>query len=90
MDVSFSDIEGLWEAGKRMRKRGDRSIRAKFTLSFILAVMWAIWLTRNQALFQGSTPYVENTWNSVIPGANNSMSHPIRRVKDERLLETFY
>ncbi|KAK1292926.1 hypothetical protein QJS10_CPB17g01322 [Acorus calamus] len=66
MDVSFSDVQGLWEAGKKMRRRGDRSVSAKFTFSFIPAVTWAIWLTRNQALFRGVSPYVENTWNTVI------------------------
>ncbi|KAK1297614.1 hypothetical protein QJS10_CPB15g00649 [Acorus calamus] len=35
-------LNGLWEAGKMMRRTRDRSIAAKFTLSFIPAVIWAI------------------------------------------------
>ncbi|KAK1298771.1 hypothetical protein QJS10_CPB14g00911 [Acorus calamus] len=62
MDMRFTDLNGLWKAGKMMRRSGDRSIAAKFTLSFIPAVTWGIWLTRNQMLFRGSIPYVENTW----------------------------
>ncbi|KAK1285670.1 hypothetical protein QJS10_CPB20g01131 [Acorus calamus] len=61
MDVSFLDIEGLWEA----------------------AVTWVIWLMCNQALFQGSTPYMENIWNSMrslvfITGSANTGPPPPR------------
>ncbi|KAK1301673.1 hypothetical protein QJS10_CPB12g00740 [Acorus calamus] len=65
MEVEFNDLEGMWSAGKALRDRGDRSIQAKVSQLFVPAMVWATWLTRNQAIFSGRRPNGENMWEMV-------------------------
>ncbi|KAK1304049.1 hypothetical protein QJS10_CPB11g02094 [Acorus calamus] len=64
--VGFSSLEGMWEAGRSLKKQGDRSKAAKISQSLVLAVVWSVWLCRNQVLFKRANPYMKNIWESVI------------------------
>ncbi|KAK1307150.1 hypothetical protein QJS10_CPA10g00901 [Acorus calamus] len=48
LDVSFSYLEGMWGAGKKMQQRRYQRAKAKISQFLVPAVAWAIWLSRNQ------------------------------------------
>ncbi|KAK1281374.1 hypothetical protein QJS04_geneDACA019723 [Acorus gramineus] len=48
-----------------LKQKGDRSIFAKISQSFLLVVAWVLWLSRNQALFKNARVYIENIWESI-------------------------
>ncbi|KAK1314545.1 hypothetical protein QJS10_CPA06g00554 [Acorus calamus] len=62
MDVDFGDLEGMWAAGKRMKRVGDRSVKAKVSQLLVPALVWAVWICRNHVIFRGQRPYGENIW----------------------------
>ncbi|KAK1310845.1 hypothetical protein QJS10_CPA08g01101 [Acorus calamus] len=65
LDVNFQSLEEMWEAGRRLCTPGDKSVKAKISQSFVPAVVWSIWISRNMALFRACPPYAENIWEEV-------------------------
>ncbi|KAK1261940.1 putative ribonuclease H protein [Acorus gramineus] len=66
MDGNFASLEELWRSGRRLRVVGDRSVATKVSQSYIPAVLWSIWLTRNLVVFRGCYPYVENICEGAV------------------------
>ncbi|KAK1314531.1 hypothetical protein QJS10_CPA06g01775 [Acorus calamus] len=64
MDTSFSSLQSMWEAVKKMKTPGDRSVVAKVSQSFIPAVCWAVWLERVRTTFTMRYKMV-NIWAEV-------------------------
>ncbi|KAK1264425.1 hypothetical protein QJS04_geneDACA014980 [Acorus gramineus] len=61
-----SSLDELWRAGKSLRARGDKGVKAKVSHSFISAVAWALWIARNHLVFRGTLVYMENIWEMVM------------------------
>ncbi|KAK1277103.1 hypothetical protein QJS04_geneDACA020128 [Acorus gramineus] len=59
-------LQGLWEAGRKLKSTGDRSPRAKVSQSLVPAVVWALWLARNSRVFRNTRVYPENVWESAV------------------------
>ncbi|KAK1277454.1 hypothetical protein QJS04_geneDACA016871 [Acorus gramineus] len=66
MEDNNLTLNALWEAGKKLRRKEDRSAAGKISQSFIPVVSWTIWLARNHRIFRGSRVYMENLWESVL------------------------
>ncbi|KAK1306899.1 hypothetical protein QJS10_CPA10g01527 [Acorus calamus] len=62
----FDTLDGLWEAGRRLKRRGDQSVMGKISQSFVLAVLWTMWLARTHRIFRNTSIYFENLWESVV------------------------
>ncbi|KAK1325711.1 hypothetical protein QJS10_CPA01g01478 [Acorus calamus] len=43
MDVDFEDLEDMWRVGKRMKRAGRRSVKAKVSQLLVPALVWPIW-----------------------------------------------
>ncbi|KAK1270958.1 hypothetical protein QJS04_geneDACA014711 [Acorus gramineus] len=56
----------LWEAGRRLKRKGDRSVTVKISQSFVPVVLWAVWLARNHRIFCNRSIYFENLWDSMV------------------------
>ncbi|KAK1262502.1 hypothetical protein QJS04_geneDACA001189 [Acorus gramineus] len=59
-DPGFNSLQGLWEAGQKMRKKSERSPSTKVSQSFLPAVVWSIWLAHNHRVFRNSCVYSKN------------------------------
>ncbi|KAK1283841.1 hypothetical protein QJS10_CPB21g00763 [Acorus calamus] len=57
-----SDLDHLWELGRRLSRRNDRSLRSKILQSLVPAVMWVIWIGRNDKIFRGTLVSTEGVW----------------------------
>ncbi|KAK1309839.1 hypothetical protein QJS10_CPA08g00909 [Acorus calamus] len=64
--VVFGSMEEMWKAGRLLCTQGNRSKAAKISQTFVPAMIWLIWLAKNQAIFRGQVPYPENIWEEVI------------------------
>ncbi|KAK1326504.1 hypothetical protein QJS10_CPA01g01157 [Acorus calamus] len=66
LDTSFHSLEEMWAAGKAMQQ-GAGDGWTKTVLQIIVpAGAWAIWRTRNEAIFRGLRPYLENMWDMFL------------------------
>ncbi|KAK1300587.1 hypothetical protein QJS10_CPB13g01304 [Acorus calamus] len=54
----LSSLDDLWESGRRLKRRGDKSATGKISQSFIPAVVWSLWISRNHLIFRGTPVYM--------------------------------
>ncbi|KAK1319804.1 hypothetical protein QJS10_CPB04g01027 [Acorus calamus] len=60
-----TSLEHMWDLGRKLSRRDDRSIRGRVLQTLAPATLWAIWLGRNDCIFDSSTVSLDSIWDTA-------------------------